>query len=414
MTDGLTSAVGATYLDNVDLRCLDRAGTMRSFGQEVALEFDLPNDESLPTDMLALFSRADLQFPESHEMEADHLRYHGAIRAVLDTEDFAEIRLGTVTDPSLALFAAEIMRQPVLDYLRSGGDGTSIEAATGDLREQIQAVDDYRASFGLDTIGGWGDLPFDERLEMVRQLQRHVGRLRPMLGRLNQVAGASPMVSRARAGETVGLVMGNDITALSTAELVNLATPALAPDFWARWADNAVLVRHKEDARPLGDGPIVLVGDESSSMTGNAVDGHTSLDWLKALLVTLHKTGRPLTYLPFSSAAGIPRHTSQSFTGYLAALRSHMRGGTDVEAAMERAVELAGEHGDIVLLTDGEFRLPRDVINVIKSAGPRVCTILVGDEENPSAKAFSDTYVTVSELTADTIIDVKEALSEPR
>ena len=422
MTERLTSSVGASYLDGVDLRVFDTVGTLRSFGQEVSVEFGLPNDMSLPVDMLTIFSKAAIEIASPEQMEPTHLPYYGAMGAIIQAEAFVEVRDHTVTDPSLAVFAAETMRQTVLDYLRSGDDndtdtGTaaataSIAAAVDGLLEDIELVGAMTSGFGVDDVDEWEELPFNERLELVKKMQSRVGRLRRLLGRINTVANARPAVTRSKSGETVDMVMGNELTMLSSTELVNMATPALAPDFWARWADNAVLVRRKKDTRPLGNGPIILVGDESGSMSDHRqLDGYLPLDWLKAILVTMHKTGRPCTYLPFGSTVGDAVTTGDSVADYTRALCSNRRGGTNIKDAMDEALKLAGDTGDIVLVTDGVFALDDQSIQEIADAPQRVTTIIIGYQASPSAVAFSDTCITVSELTAETVIEIKEATS---
>lgn len=186
--------------------------------------------------------------------------------------------------------------------------------------------------------------------------------------------------------EIVDLKLGDELRRLHPSELANLADDDLEDDFYARWLSSEVIVYETVGEEHAGRGPIVLVGDESGSMSGERNI------WLKALSCCLlnicRREKRDFAYVGFGSANEMTSHQFPA-KQVLAAqdvldMASHFFGGgttpivgtTEAKRIMEDAAIF--KKADMVLVGDGQAAFGHEdkvVRDTLRSRGVRTHAI---------------------------------------
>jgi len=209
--------------------------------------------------------------------------------------------------------------------------------------------------------------------------------------------------------ETRGITRSDDISRMLPSELVFLGHPQLKMLWHARRAEKALLTYRVEgvlseqvltekenetlESKPekkerLERGPIIVCLDTSGSMQGTPEMVAKALT-LEAMRVAL--TEKRACYLyAFSGPQQVIEHqlelTAQGLTKFMAFLIQSFHGGTDIQAPLEKAVaKLETEEwkrADIMIVTDGEFSVPSNTVELINKAKEknklRVHGVLVG------------------------------------
>jgi uncharacterized protein with von Willebrand factor type A (vWA) domain len=275
-------------------------------------------------------------------------------------------------------------------------------------------------------------------------LVRHLQRLKDLvlyLGRLRDPSGASdetiferisgpmrrtlPRLVPQRSDELRGpevrdLDRSGDFGRMLPCEAVWLMHPALKRVWNARRAENALLVYRAEDDAHVfrvgeqevadgGDiettrrirGPVIVCLDTSGSMAGPA--GALAKAVVLHLTMTAHDEERPVYLYAFSGPGDVVEH-ELSFDGdgaeaLLAFLVLDYAGGTDVAEPMRRALERHDQarwsRADLLLVSDGEFAAPRELVAALATRRAendlRVHGLLLGD----SSAAMSALCTTV-------------------
>ena len=250
------------------------------------------------------------------------------------------------------------------------------EAASAGLRQQMRkglgkAADDAQES--EETARAYGISPgdlqrmnFADRVALAQRLSsdklRQFARL---IGAFRQMASAEyrRRVTDA-ADETVGVEFGDDLTRLTTQELINLASPELEDDFWRRYAERGLLVKRLRGKEHQGKGPIVYVGDESGTMSG------AGEMWMKGLALALldqaTREKRDFYYIGFAGSGSTREftfpHGRTNRLDVLGMAEGFLNGGTDFHAPLKKALEhvVASDKArpDVVFVTDGQAPIP--------------------------------------------------------
>lgn len=163
------------------------------------------------------------------------------------------------------------------------------------------------------------------------------------------------------ADEIVDLKFGDDIRRVLPSELANLADDDLEDDFYMRWLGGELRVYDTVGEEQAGRGPIVMVVDESGSMSG---DRNV---WAKALAMCLlniaRREKRDFAYVGFSSGSQV--HTFEFLTKVdldpeaIVSMVSHFFGGGTTPvigiAAADKIMEAAEfRKADVCMVTDGD------------------------------------------------------------
>jgi uncharacterized protein with von Willebrand factor type A (vWA) domain len=163
------------------------------------------------------------------------------------------------------------------------------------------------------------------------------------------------------ADEIVDLKFGDDIRRVLPSELANLADEDLEDDFYMRWLGAELRVYDTVGEEQAGRGPIVMVVDESGSMSGQRNV------WAKALAMCLlniaRREKRDFAYVGFASGSQV--HTflftakAEMDPQMIVDMASHFFGGGTTPviglAAADKVMELAEfRKADIAMISDGE------------------------------------------------------------
>lgn len=189
--------------------------------------------------------------------------------------------------------------------------------------------------------------------------------------------------------EIVDLKLGDEIRRVHPMELGNLADDDLEDDFYARYLASEIVVYDTVGEEHTGRGPIVLVGDESGSMSGERNI------WLKALACCLlnicRREKRDFAYVGFGSASEMTSHmfpTKQPLEAQAVLdMAAHFFGGgtvplvgtTEAKRVMEAAVIF--KKADIVIVGDGQASFGHEdkvVRDTMRSRGVRIHAIGIG------------------------------------
>lgn len=212
--------------------------------------------------------------------------------------------------------------------------------------------------------------------------------------------------------ETHGLKRSADIARMLPAESALLGHPRLRLLWHARRTERNLLCYDDEDSsvetvlaeadtwRPrlvpapgqrLEAGPIIVCVDTSGSMQG-APENVAKAVVLEAMR-TARRQGRACHVVAFGGPGELLEHTldldADGLERLLGFIGQSFGGGTDIAEAIERAVRCLAEHGwcraDLVIASDGEFGVTREVAELLRRVraeqGLRVQGILIGDRE---------------------------------
>jgi uncharacterized protein with von Willebrand factor type A (vWA) domain len=207
--------------------------------------------------------------------------------------------------------------------------------------------------------------------------------------------------------ETRGITRSDEISRMLPNELVFLGHPQLKMLWHARRAEKALLTYRVEGVlsehvltenevleskqrkkERLERGPIIVCLDTSGSMHGTPEMVAKALT-LEAMRVA-HKEKRACYLYAFSGPQQVIEHqlelTAQGLTEFMAFLIQSFHGGTDIQVPLEKAVAKLDteewKRADIMIVTDGEFSVPSNTVELINKAKEktklRVHGVLVG------------------------------------
>lgn len=217
------------------------------------------------------------------------------------------------------------------------------------------------------------------------------------------------------------LERSGDFSRMLPSEAVWLMHPTLARAWHARRAENALLVyRAEQQARVVRireedvddgadievsrrvRGPVIVCLDTSGSMDGSPGDLAKAI--VLHLTMTAHDEGRSVYVYAFSGPGDVVEH-ELTFDGdgaeaLLAFLVLSFSGGTDVSEPIRRALQRHDEakwsRADLLLVSDGEFAVPREISSAIAKRRAetdlRVHGLLIGDDSRAMACLCSDVH----------------------
>jgi len=245
---------------------------------------------------------------------------------------------------------------------QSAASRSGLRRAINDAEKELDEQQQAASSYGVDA-GDLQRMNFADRAALAKRLSSDkLRKFASLIGAFRALASAEyRRRSTDGADETVGVELGDDLMRLTTQEMVNLATPETEDDFWRRFVDRGLLVKELRGREREGKGPIVVVADESGSMSG------AGEMWAKGLsLALLDQAGRQkrdFHYIGFGSDHNQLREFS--FPGgrmvrdhVLDMAEGFINGGTQFNKPLRRALDIVKESStsrpDIVFITDGD------------------------------------------------------------
>jgi uncharacterized protein with von Willebrand factor type A (vWA) domain len=223
--------------------------------------------------------------------------------------------------------------------------------------------------------------------------------------------------------ETRGIRRSNDLSRLLPGEALNFAHPRLRTLFYARMYEHAlatylvegVMPQRIEDeldieeeqerpgeSPPKKRGPIIACLDTSGSMAGRPE--HIAKALVLEALRVAHEEDRPCYLIAFSGPDQTEAQelslTPDGFQTLFGFLSRSFHGGTDLVAPIREASNLLGEErwekADILLVSDGEFSVPREITSAIDDAreeqGLRLHGVCVGRHRHNAMRRICDEF----------------------
>lgn len=273
-----------------------------------------------------------------------------------------------------ALAAQEATQQAAQQAVQ--GMKAGMRQAAQQAADEREEEDTLMRSFGVDD-GELQRMSFQERAHLATRLKNNrLAKFAKLIGNFKalQAAEARRKVKHAP-DEVNNIVLGDDLTRLAPSEWTNFANDDLEDDFWLRYVNRQILCYDLIGTERTGQGPIIVVCDESGSMGMEDVMGGSREAWSKALTLALceqaRQKNRDFFYIGFSSAR--QQHTIK-FTGGKAKLSDvidmtehFFGGGTHFEKPLLDALEIVesyddkdGKKPDIVFITDDDYSSSND------------------------------------------------------
>lgn len=346
----------------------------------------------------------------------------GALQKATDLQAEA-----TVTEAQAMEAAQEAARWQA----KADAAGQQAEQALNDYAPQIQAALNNAAAraseqaaesrtlvqgFGL-AAGGDSAFVDPDSVRGIMELMRrqpNLQRLAELLGWARQMVRAewrkSPRGHVKMTGYRAQPLQPSKMASFELARMVSPVEP-VRQDWQRRAADNAVQHRHFEGESQEGRGPLVLVRDESWSMSGGSHSLAVALEW--ALLEIARRDNRDFISIPFSGTGQYevwraPKPGKADLPGLLSHLGHFFGGGTEPYQPLQAAlaeIEQGKLKADVLLLTDGDFAAPpagflRRLAAVKAERPVKVVSVVIGSQ-NRQVSRFSDKVVFVNDLLAD-------------
>jgi len=254
-------------------------------------------------------------------------------------------------------------------------------------------------SFGLSE-GLLKKMDFKERQNLAKRLKNtKLAKFSKLVGQFRQVQiGEMRKRARAESADVVGVTLGDNLPMMTAAGLINVAEPELEDLFFLDLLNRRLPILDTKGSARLGRGPIVIIGDESSSMDAE-LNEHTREAWMKALIIAMAQQAkderRPFHYIGFASPNEqwqLDMPDGPNLPDIVKIVEHMFDGGTYYEKPLKMALKLVQGYGlrnkmrpDIVFITDGEYRIHDmkflEKWNEVKEALDLRCFgIVVGEE----------------------------------
>jgi uncharacterized protein with von Willebrand factor type A (vWA) domain len=304
----------------------------------------------------------------------------------------------------------------------------SVRSAAHHASNEAEEESQLMRAFGV-ADGELKAMDFEERRKLAERLRTNrMAKFAKVIGQFRVLADAERRrKTQHKPDQVVGVELGGDLMRMTAGEMLNLAEPELETDFWRRWASQELVQYKVEGSEKLGQGPIVVVCDESGSMAGSPYGGVDLQDaspeaWSKALSLALcdqaRRSGRDFHYIGFSSAS---QQWHLEFPGGKAPIAKVIEftehfysGGTHYEKPLRMAKDIVERYGkrdkpkpDVVFITDEEYgeldpAFLQDWQRVKHDTSMRVFGIAVGTSGgNGALRAVADDVRVVSTLASD-------------
>lgn len=282
------------------------------------------------------------------------------------------------------------------------------QIATAVAKGVDEAMDSAQAAKAAGECFGWGKgscdpnggLPPEEKFRLARMIQNagpHFKKFIELLGRTTRVA-MQKQASKTQhaAGEIVDITLGSDLGLILEDELLELVNPDLQLAAMARFASDSMMQHEVEEKEPMGKGDIVVLIDESGSMSGQREAEAKAV--ALALAHVCAKQKRKLVIHFFQDTVTFtvnidPADAKSSENGVNVAVhkmgliaRRGTAGGTSFDAPLMQACKSARASGldrpDILMITDGCCVAADSTVQALNdlraSTGAKVYTMLIG------------------------------------
>ncbi len=275
-----------------------------------------------------------------------------------------------------------------------------------------------------DIINGYSNEPgtlkdtmtFKQKIELASKLKNNhkLNEISKIAGRFRRLA-LHKQATKVKHGfdDIVSIEQGNDLGRILPVELVKLKHPLLKLQFYRDFTEKSLLQYKMEGKEKVGQGPMVVLIDESGSMSGKREI------WAKGFALGLmsiaRKQKRTFAVVHFSGSDSykkvIFKNGMFSSDKMVEMVEHFFGGGTCFETPLRKARGIIKgekkdfEKSDIVLITDGEAEITQDTIDkqaaMKKEFGTTLYTIVIKNAVKGELNKISDKVVTLNNLEKD-------------
>jgi uncharacterized protein with von Willebrand factor type A (vWA) domain len=260
------------------------------------------------------------------------------------------------------------------DALEAEGDRIAGNAVAGLGKAADEAADERAAEGALMHRWGVNDgelqqMSFQERFDLAESLRNNrLSEFADMIGAFRMIATGERRKRVVPSQErVVDIELGNNVERLIPAEWAKRRNPRYRKEWKQRFLDGELLQWRMDGSEILGRGPIIVCGDESSSMKAT-LGGFTREAWMKAVTLGLldgaRAQGRDFWYIGFSSANQCWPKQVKTINDVVELAQHFWSGGTNYEVPLIEASTLVEEYAaagkprpDVVLVTDDECKV---------------------------------------------------------
>jgi uncharacterized protein with von Willebrand factor type A (vWA) domain len=293
------------------------------------------------------------------------------------------------------------------------GAAKIIEQAAKEAKKGVEAVRNIPGIGKGSSTSPGQKLTTDEALRLANMFadNPNLFDIAKMLGRL--VRDMKSRRARRMTGgveEVVDIALGRNLPNVLPAQLMHLRHPLLKRWFLRRYTQAALLERERVGTTEAGRGPVVLVVDESSSMSGQP------WTWAKAVCMAVmsiaRKERRDCAVVSFASRGQVETwdfpFRERLNTDKIVDMAGHnFRGGTTTRDGMAKAKEIITKderftRADIVLISDGQDYFQeedRKLRDELTGRGVRLQGIQVGGSVNGYLKEMCEFTSSAMDLT---------------
>ena len=379
----------------------------------------------LASDLYNLFYKAQPELKDTEELPDPALAEW--MSQFMDTEEYQEIRQGTVRNVSSSMIAsvkfmeeyqrrreselkdlislkekrvaaASMMSQlpdMVIQTLekfdeingswaeRFHGEGVGEEELRlmeKGIEAAAETLDMVNALAELDKLAGGNGLMSDERKIELAFDSRIMGRVKDqdafrkiiaLMGRLKFISKGLKSKKVRERTVPMGLAVGNDLNRVVPSELMMLDDEDTEELFWKKFTDKTLVQYDVRDKDEEGFGPIIVLLDKSYSMAGKRQ--HIAAGFTAEMMRVALESKRRCWVVQFDDTVNHvdELRKSDDLIRFIAtALRAG--NGTDFAPAYKKGIEITRkqekERTDIVLVTDGMSKLYPEMINEMKDS----------------------------------------------
>jgi uncharacterized protein with von Willebrand factor type A (vWA) domain len=320
--------------------------------------------------------------PQLVEKCTDPRRHH-FLGMLMQTPEYQSLHRQTRLDDIAAEMAAASYEQQYTAMIQQpepedelDRDAQALQAAgkaTAKAAEEVGELNDARDAMGMGK-GGEGATATD--IKKVREMFKKVrnnhqlAEIMKLAGRYRRLA-QSLQVNKSVHGvdEVVGIEYGDDLSLVVPSELALLADEDTELDFLRRFAEGELQIEELTATESEQKGPIVVVVDESGSMSGDRVENAKAMALAMAWIARHQK--RYIALVGFSGSEQgnylvIPPGTNDEIA-LLKWLEHFFSGGTDMDVPLDELPKKWASIGcprgktDLIMITDAQCNVPPEI-----------------------------------------------------
>lgn len=287
------------------------------------------------------------------------------------------------------------------------------KSATEKAADETGAVSAACKSFGTGVGEVGGGLPPAEKFKLAEMVKRSgpaFKQLCKLLGRLTaEAVQKQASKNKHEAGAIADVTLGSDIPNILDDELVQLVVPGLKRAMMGLIADDRAMMYEVENKEPQAKGDMVVLIDESGSMSGQP-EAEAKGVALALAAICMQQSRRFVAHffqsdvtftvelLPGDKAKKAPDGSNLAMYKFMQIALRGTAGGTDFDRPLARAIETVRKGGldkaDILAITDGccdvSEKTIKDVEALKGETGARVFTMMIGGGDTTTVKKFSE------------------------